>query len=316
MKHLTIVIFSLLCIFSSCGCRQGEEVVNALLEGHDGKPPVLLSWQMTSADTVRLSFNEPVIIKGDDFTVDGAAVAASTVSMGTVTITLAGAIPLGRSARLEGRVEDFHRNSVRFSITLWAQNPNPATLLINEFTTKGSEANPDRVELVATGRGNIAGLTLYAGTASSYSDRIIFPDRWVERGTYLVVRFQEGVDDGGEYTSEKRSGLGSNNGALSVALSPEWESPVIDAVVWGNLITTTFEGFGSQALLTQVSQLYGAQQWNSQKSRDSVDSTGSTATRSFCRERLSDTNSNADWYICDTRQASFGALNSEKRYVP
>ena len=130
-----------------------------------------------------------------------------------------------------------------------------------------------------------------------------------------MVRFQSG-DDGGEYTSENLSGLGSNNGALSLALSPEWESPIIDAVVWGNLVTTTFEGFGSQALQNQVATLFEAGQWVSSSSADSIDSTSSTATRSFCRDRLIDTNSNSDWYICDTRQASFGARNSEKRFVP
>lgn len=315
MKHRTIALLCLFLILSSCGCRQGEEVINALLEGRDGTPPVLLSWQMTGPRTLRLTFNEPVVIKKADFVLDNGAVEECVVSMGTVTLTLTEVIPLGQSARLEGRVEDLSRNSIRFSITVWAKNPTPATLLINEFTTKGSEANPDRVELVVTGRGNLAGLTLYAGTAASYSDRIVFEDRWVERGTYLVVRFQEGTD-GGEYRSERLAGLGSNNGALSVAVSPEWESPTIDAVVWGNLVTTTFEGFGSQALLTQVTELFNAQQWTSQRSQDSVDSTSSTATRSFCRSGMVDTNSNADWYICDTRQASFGALNSEKRYVP
>ncbi|NLV61605.1 MAG: hypothetical protein GXY63_08315 [Spirochaetales bacterium] len=315
MKHLTITVLSLFFIFSSCGCRQGDDVVNALLASHDDKPPVLRSWEMVTQTSARLSFNEPVVIKPTDFTIDGKAVSDGTVSNGTVTLTLTDAIPLGQSARLEGRVEDLARNSVHFSIILWAKNPNPATVLINEFTTKGTEANPDRVELVVTGRGNLAGLTLYAGTPSLYSDRFIFADRWVERGTYLVVRFQEGTD-GGEHTSEKLSGLSSNNGSLSVAVSPEWESAIIDAVVWGNVVTTTYEGFGSQALLTQVSQLYDGEQWNSQKSKDSVDSTDSTATRSFCRDRLSDTNSSADWYICDTRQASFGSLNSEKRYVP
>lgn len=315
MKYATALILALALLFSGCGCRQGEEVVNALLEGRDSTPPVLLSWEMTSATTARLSFDEPVVITSSDFSVAGRAIIDSSVSMGSVTLTLAEPLDLGTSACLEGRVEDLARNSLRFSITLWAKNPNPATLLINEFTTKGTEANPDRVELVATSRGNLAGVTLYAGTAAHYSDRIIFPDRWVERGTYIVVRFQSG-DDGGEYTSENLSGLGSNNGALSLALSPEWESPIIDAVVWGNLVTTTFEGFGSQALQNQVATLFEAGQWVSSSSADSIDSTSSTATRSFCRDRLIDTNSNSDWYICDTRQASFGARNSEKRFVP
>ena len=207
MKYATALILALALLFSGCGCRQGEEVVNALLEGRDSTPPVLLSWEMTSATTARLSFDEPVVITSSGFSVAGSAIIDSSVSMGSVTLTLAEPLDLGTSACLEGRVEDLARNSLRFSITLWAKNPNPATLLINEFTTKGTEANPDRVELVATSRGNLAGVTLYAGTAAHYSDRIIFPDRWVERGTYIVVRFQSG-DDGGEYTSENLSEIG------------------------------------------------------------------------------------------------------------
>ena len=169
MKYATALILALALLFSGCGCRQGEEVVNALLEGRDSTPPVLLSWEMTSATTARLSFDEPVVITSSDFSVAGSAIIDSSVSMGSVTLTLAEPLDLGTSACLEGRVEDLARNSLRFSITLWAKNPNPATLLINEFTTKGTEANPDRVELVATSRGNLAGMTLYAGTAAHYA---------------------------------------------------------------------------------------------------------------------------------------------------
>ncbi len=315
MKYCTLVLLAILLITAGSGCRQADEVINVLSQKRDSTPPTLISWQMKSPSTATLTFSEPVVIKGSDFSIETIGITSATVSMTTVTITMAEAIALGKCVRLYGRVEDLSRNSLRFAITLWAKNPQPARLLINEFTTKGTEVNPDRVELVVLERGNLAGITLYAGSPASYSDRLIFEDRWAERGTYVVVRFQDG-QDGGEFESEQLAGLSSNNGALSVALTPEWSSPIMDAVVWGNRVTTTYEGFGSEALLTQVGQLAEAGQWSSNKSGDSIDSSLSTATRSFCRDRLIDTNSERDWYICDTRQASFGGPNSEKRYSP
>lgn len=314
MKTLSILLLACVLVTSGCGCRQPDVVLHHLFAGKDGTAPVLISWEMVDPKTVRIIFDEPVRLTTIPFFIAENHIVTQTVSKSALTLTLEHAMELATSAALEGRIEDLSGNSRSFSIMLWAKNPNPAMLLINEFTTKGTAANPDRVELVVTARGNLAGLTLYAGTAHSFSDRIIFGDQWVERGRYLVVRFKESESDNSEYHSEQFNGLGTNNGSLSLALTPEWESPILDAVVWGNMNTTTFEGFGSAALLAQVNYLYETGQWYSTKSADSVDSTTSTATRSFCRYRLTDTNSAEDWYICDTREASFGGINSEKRY--
>ena len=65
-----------------------------------------------------------------------------------------------------------------------------------------------------------------------------------------------------------------------------------------------------------VSYLVQRNQWNSAKSEGSIDSTDSTATRSFCRDKGKDTNSKEDWYICATKEASFGSVNSKKRHTP
>jgi hypothetical protein len=269
---------------------------------------------MADPQTIRITFDESVRMTTTPFSITDNRIVTQTVTKSTLTLVLERPMALATSDTLEGRIEDLSGNSRHFSIEIWAKNPTPAMLLINEFTTKGTTTNPDRVELVVTARGNLAGLTLYVGTAHSYSDRIVFADQWVERGKYLVVRFKESDSDTSEYHSQELTGLGTNNGCLSLALTPEWESPVIDAVVWGNMSTTTFEGFGSAALLAQVNYLFEKEQWYSTKSGDSIDSTTSTATRSFCRYRFSDTNSAEDWYICDTREASFGGINSEKRY--
>ena len=65
----------------------------------------------------------------------------------------------GKKTELKGRVNDWIGNSLTFTLGLWGYNPNLPTLLINEFTTKGSGNNPDRVELLVL-KGNLAGITL------------------------------------------------------------------------------------------------------------------------------------------------------------
>ena len=316
MKQLLIPILAFLLLCSGCGCSQPELVLYNLFEQADNSPPVFLSATMQSQHTAILSFNERIDEKSVALWCEQNSVATITVMDKTLTLNLAKPLQMGSSLPLEGRVEDIRGNSLQFSIELWAKNTHPATVLINEFTTKGSETNPDRVELVVTSRGNLAGLTLYAGVADDWSDRFVFPDRWVERGTYVVVAFSKGEHEATWYTSALQAGLGSNNGCLSVAMSPEWTSPLLDAVMWGNMSTSTFEGFGSASLLSQAQILFQSGHWNSASSDKSIDSNTSTATRSFCRNRLIDTNSSDDWYICATRQATFGSQNSEQRYTP
>lgn len=316
MKQLLVPALAFLLVCTGCGCKQPEYSISNLFAQVDSTPPVFLTAEMVSQVTAKLIFDEPIDSDSVLLRCEGNTITTTSVADKTLTMNLAKVLPLGSSIPLEGRVEDLRGNSLLFTIELWAKNSNPATVLINEFTTKGSETNPDRVELLVTSRGNLAGLTLYAGLSSDWTDRFVLPDRFVERGTYIVVAF--GKDEGSQASSASylQAGLGANNGCLSVAQSPEWESPLIDAVVWGNMSTTTFEGFGSASLFSQVKQLAASGHWNGSKSAQSIDSNASTATRSFCRNQAQDTNSSADWYVCATKQATFGSQNSQQRYAP
>jgi len=316
MKQLLIPLVSFLLLCTGCGCRQPELCLYNLFEQVDSSPPVFLAATMINQYNATLTFNEPIGCDSASLHCGQNTITNTIVSDTSLTLSLAKPLKMGESLALEGRVEDLRGNSLQFTTELWAKNSNPAQVLINEFTTKGSETNPDRVELLVTGRGNLAGLTLYAGVPEDWSDRLVLPDRWVERGTYLVVVFGKGDYDATNYPSALQTGLGSNNGCLSIAQSPEWESPLIDAVVWGNMSTTTFEGFGSASLLSQVNHIYGCGHWNSKESKHVIDSNTSTATRSLCRDRLIDTNTSGDWYVCATKNATFGSLNSQEKHIP
>lgn len=315
MKHQLLCLLIILLLLVGCGCEQPPVSLNNLFSQTDSTPPTLLHYEAVSKQVVLLTFDEPLDSDSVSILCNTKEPSSVSVSSETVTISLEEELVLGQGVPLQGRVSDLRGNSLRFSLTLWARNQNPPTLLINEFTTKGSETNPDRVELLVTSRGNLAGITLYAGRDGVYSDRYIFPDRMVERGAHLVIFFSKSPAEG-SVSSELQAGLSSNNGCLTLARSPEWESLLLDAVVWGNHTTTTHEGFGSADLAKSVSFLAQRNQWNSPKSEGSIDSTESTATRSFCRDKGKDTNSKEDWYICATKEASFGSANSEKRHTP
>lgn len=316
MKHQLLCSLIMLILLVGCGCEQSPASLHNLFTQTDSTPPKLLQYEAISSKVVLLTFDEPLDDSSVSIVCNTREPSSVSISSETLTICLEEELVLGQGVPLQGRVSDMRGNSLRFSLTLWARNQNPPTLLINEFTTKGSETNPDRVELLVTSRGNLAGITLYAGRDGVYSDRYIFADRMVERGAYLVVHFSKGTQEENVLASELQAGLGSNNGCLSLARSPEWESPLLDAVVWGNHTTTTHDGFGSEDLATNVSFLAQCNQWNSLKSEGSIDSTQSTATRSFCREGGKDTNSKEDWYICATKEATFGSENSDKRHTP
>ncbi|NCC65712.1 MAG: hypothetical protein EOM15_13765, partial [Spirochaetia bacterium] len=307
MKHLISII--LLTIGLIISCNLNDETIYNVFDQVDCTPPILTNIETLDSQTVLFTFNEIIDHQTVSLTCCGNSVRTKMVHNQQLTISLNKPIALAQSQAIEGSVCDIRGNSTYFSISAWAKNEQIPTLLINEFTTKGNETHPDRVELIATSRGNIAGMTLYAGTKDTWTDRIILPDRWVERGTYLVVSFTEGAVHEDLHCSELLTGLGSNNGCLTLAKTPHWNSTILDAVVWGNHSTSTYDGFGSKALKDAVQFLYNQGHWRSNSCNESVDSTNSTATRSICRDSLRDTNSSTDWYICATKAATFGSAN-------
>lgn len=310
MKHLLSCILCLSVVLLA-SCDQMNRPIFNLFSSEDYKPPVLVSTACPNPNTITLKFDEEINIR--QLFVDAIEQHTYHCDNSQLTINLKQPLLLGRSVELEASITDKRGNSSRLTLPIWSINPHPASLLINEFSTKGTESNPDRVELLVTARGNLAGLTLYNGSGPTSEDRCVLPDQWVEEGTYLVVRFSKSSKATGEFVSQRLGGLSSNNGCLALCLNPNWESTILDAVVWGNPQTSTFEGFGSENLMQQVKVLQKSHAWNSDLSTESVDSTLTTSTRTFCRTTLCDTNSAADWYICATRQSSFGSINTETK---
>ncbi len=303
----------LLLLTVGCGCnQQGPEITN-LFSQQDSKPPKLLSAKAIDTATISLKFSEEIRSNSIKLKVNGVLNTNYLSVRDTLILYLTSAMEIASSTHLEGRVEDQWGNSTRFSLEVWAHNPNRAGILINEFSTKGSVNNPDRVELRITKAGNLAGITVANGAGPYVKDRCILGNKQVFAGDFIVIAFQKGEKET-PYESEYLGGLGSNNGCITVTESPDWESPILDAVLYSNKTTTTYSGFGSGDTEEGALLLYQGRQWDSPLAEKAIDSTNSTATRTLCRTNYSDTNSEQDWYVCDTRGASFGGENSDSHF--
>ena len=309
MKYISLILLNVLALLAVMSCSDPGTVVFNLFSGRDSTPPTLLSMEMHTPTEAVLTFDEDVIIKAEAFSMEDNEIVNVGVWDNEVVITFAKPLALGVATLLDGRVQDFGGNSMRFTIHLWAKNEHIPPLIINEFSTKGSENHPDRVELYAQRSGNLAGVRI-----EGVNDSFIFGDCPVKGGQYIVVVFNTGVVQEGAFVSTNQGGLATNNGYICLYTSPEWDATLIDCVIYSTMEAVTHNGFGSKAVAEKAQELFLAGHWSGALSSDAIDISKATATRSVNRSLFGDTNSAADWYICATSNASFGSVNSTSRF--
>ncbi|MGI6432583.1 MAG: hypothetical protein ACOXZ4_01775 [Sphaerochaetaceae bacterium] len=315
---LFATLFLCICC-TSCEAQPQKELINALL-GKDCRSPVLLQTRTVSPTTVQFEFDEMVFCSTRDFTTNTSnSVIGASVYENSITITFAHPVAPGKQIAISARVADRVGNSLSFTVGIWGYNDAIPPILINEFTTKGSGNNPDRVELLILGKGNLAGITLYDGLKESFDSQLILPFYEVEANTYVVIEYGEQLR--GAHTIEFWGGevnLGANNGVLSLYDNPE--GSLLDAVLYSNRTSasdTQYGGFGTKKVQQRALLLEQSGHWGPLPITPEcgIDSTYSTATRSMCRfSNPVDTNSKADWHIVPTSKASFGMINTDEEY--
>lgn len=303
----------LLTLLTSCEAQPHIDVVNAVV-GKDISSPRLLNTKTVDSYRLEILFDERIFCKRESLSVSGATISSISVYNHTLIVEFKTPLIAAQSYLLTGRVTDISGNSLYFETHVWGFNPHVPSLLINEFTTKGSGNNPDRVELLALEDGNLAGVTLYDGLKDSYDSKTVLPSYEVHKGDYIVIEYSDALR--GVHNIEFWGGvvnLGSNNGVITLYDSPEGE--IIDAVLYSNRTSdsdTSFGGFGTKKVHERVLLVEQSGQWGPLPLRpeSGVDSTSSTATRSFNRmPHAQDTNTKSDWHIVPTSKATFGEEN-------
>lgn len=297
------------------GCSQEVdvgEIVN-VFSGRDCQSPVLVSVSTASSSVVKIEFNEPVKVYGSSFSPFTARADGKFIY-----VTLNSSLPPGQSSEVGGRVKDYSGNTTGFSVEVWGHNAMIPPIVINEFTTKGTDRSPDRTELLVKGNGNINGMVLHCGIPDDSDARIVFGDVSVKENDLIVVWWTEKLPDDvlneglgvKNLCANTTSGPSSNNGTLVLCDTPSLGAGIIDAVVYSNF-SASHEGFGTRGAKERAQWVIDAGFWEG----DAIDSTTSTATRSMSRVLgSSDTNRCKDWYVTVTGGSTFGLPNVSEAY--
>ncbi len=312
----------LLILILITACSQGDEqILINFFNGKDRSSPTFLEMKAFDENTLVLIYDEPIIQPKVTLSPQFEGY-TSSVFENKLFIHLPSPLSPMEKIRVRSLVCDKMGNTTSIEGTAYGKNFEVPKLLINEFTTKGSKNNPDKVEIKVLSEGNLAGVTFYNGMYNHFDFFYTFESLPVHAGDYIVLQFQSPPEEpqintffGGE------EGLGSNNGVLSLYASPNNE--IIDAVVYSNRSNdsdTEYGGFGTRKVYEMVQELAESNQWENNGHilpELVIRSENSTATRSFNRlEGREDTNSSDDWYIVATRESSFGYANSTNYYQP
>jgi hypothetical protein len=309
----------------TCGCDGAfDGRLYNVLAGKDRTPPMILAVEAVQAQVVSCTFDEPVWCDRGQVSVDGRPVKAVSDGSETVLIDLDSMLAPGTCATVTMRACDGLGNSVCFSAPCWGKNERLPAVVINEFTTKGSAGNPDRIELLVLSDGNLAGLSMYDGIGTSFDSEYVFESLEVKAGDRPVLWYaaDQLLPDGLHYDAGP-VGLGGNNGVLSVCASPGGR--LLDALLYSNRTSasdTTYGGFGTKKVHQRALSLLQSESWATSSAfviapEDGIDSTYSTATRSMGRnEGEPDSDAKSDWHVVPTGKASFGQPNCPLVHEP
>lgn len=336
------LLLTLLTLFSlsGAGCGIPEDVQIFLSDGLH--PPVITAVYMESTTRIVIESNNPVESAALQVLPE-ITVAESGIEDSTVWFELSTPTQTGKQYTLVTVLTSPHGHSSQMMQIISGFNQNPARLVFNEIIVRGSGNNPDCIEFLVTGSGNLGGTTWYLGTSEIHDAVYHFPAIEVEEGDFIILHVRpEGIaaeidelgDDlalsGGllshpaarDLWLPEPTGLPSNNGVLTLYAGSE-EAPM-DAFLYSNRTSESdeqYHGFGTSKMLAWVESIAAQQAWpvtgNSIRPEDTVSPEYSTGTRSLNRSvPLTTGNGRYDWHIVPTRGATIGEQNSNDIFNP
>lgn len=329
-KYITILSLILLI---SCNT---QDIIDKVT---DITPPKLININSISSTSILITSNEDIFINEKDFIpIEEFTIKNIIYEKNSLTIIFNESMNIGQEYTAEFKITDKNKNYLSFIANYYGFNYRLPKLLINEFICKGTDSNPDKVELYMLTDGNIGGVTIYSGVRNSFDSKYIFPNLEVKKGEYIVVRstskkypleyievdnlnisYDKKFVNGARDIRTNDLKLSSANGVISVYSNPYGE--IIDSVIFTknvNDLEKRYRNFGLKKVVERVDIISEKSQWIGSSDiiypEDVVNIENSTTTRSINRRDFIDTNSLEDWFICTTNSSSFGFENSGENY--
>ena len=335
MKYVTfvpLVIASLFCTVCSCATGAGETAAQIL--GGSSNAPMFLSCKAVSETEIEFLFSKPVSVVSVHFS---PAVKVEGVEDGsTVRVNFTGGPGPGEKLTADILAGDDKGNTINVLVPLRTRNSRVPRLLINELRTEYSKPKCEFIEFKTLEAGNMGALRVYI--AGNYKAPLVyeFPPVEVASGEYVVLHLRTTEEDVNR--DELGKNLEASGGADSSPTARDMWIPgstkllrktdavyimdqddrVIDAV----LLSENKDPWWSKDYFAEAAELLSnSGAWKSPDGKicspaDAFQSTGTTVTRTICRDETLAGNSRsaADWYITANSNATPGKPNSAKRY--
>jgi len=314
-KYLYIIASVFILLIVSCESK----IIKTfnLLENLDSIPPKLKYIESNSPYSIEIEFDERLNLKEKTHLI----IDNYKVNKNKITYYQNEKMIPGEKHYIKLKVEDLNGNSTFIESFVFTKNTDMADILISEVSTKGTSKNCDKVEIVVTKSGSLAGIVVSDGFNNNYNDRCVLPDVYANEGDFYVISFKNQEDDD-MFISENKKGLSSNNGCVLLLDSPSYNAKVIDCIIYSNKKSENCEGFASEKTLETAKSLSNIGLWEKAYplSETAINSTYETSTRTINRKYIKDyffidSNSNNDFYITVTRGDTFGYINTKDEYL-
>lgn len=305
MKRIFLFLFIVL-FLSSC-TPSTEGIISHL--SYDTSLPLLLDYKMLDNSHYFLTFNENVEIMETLY--DKKNIYSGVVSSSFV-ITFPTPLKAGDEKELFITIKKDNGNTLRCVFKLYGRNENIPRMIINEVSIKGTDASPDRIELLVLEDGNTLGMSI---TDDINDAGYIFPSLDVKEGDIIVLSWDKNIYSVSEERLENNNKtyylfgkmsttLVSTSGGLILSSYPSGD--IIDAIIYANGEGLGYEEFSNDKAIRCAKYIYEKSEWIG----EALNSTNVTSSRVFCRFPTSlDTNSKDDWFICAPRKSTFGEYN-------
>ena len=335
MKYLYLIVAGMCAVFCTvCSCTTGigGDLAGKII-GNKSEPPVFLSCQAVSETEINFRFSLPVKVVSLNF---NPAITLDGVEDGsTIRVTFSNGPGAGERLTADLLAEDDSGNTINVLVPFLTRNDRIPPLLINEIRTEYSKPKCEFIELKTMQAGNLGALRLFI--AGNYKAPMVyeFPPVEVAAGEYITLHLRTTEETNRD---ELGGSLDASGGADSSPTARDlWipgsskmlhKTDVIylldqdDRVIDSVLLSENADPWWNKDYFAEAAELlFNAGAWKSSSGKicspaDAVSSSGTTLTRTICRDEALKQSSGtaADWYITANSSATPGKENNPKRY--
>ena len=322
------------CFFAACALDERAEVAwtgELTLPEFEGA-------SMVSESQAAFSFSQPVevtnvsVVSSEEGGFEAAVLAGDDGFSSEVLVNLSSPPSVGEKFVLAMTVATAKGNTLSLSETFTGYNSRVPKLRINEARIAYSKPKSEFIEFEAVSGGNLSGVVIETYGYKSTKERntaYTFPAAEVEAGDLVVLHYRL-LPDGADFTDETGTdiALSTGDGASETGRDLWFDAggkPFSDAGVFlvrersgGELMDALVFSKGEASCISSMqsaaAEAVSAGVWSGAGDFPAFDATGSTPTRTICREPGTAVASSESWYVCATSNATPGEENSSKRY--